>query len=289
MLEEGSGAPGGTSVLLDAATGAREERAFLGAGPERIFSTMHLPPGDAVGGLVVCSPLHNEFLKHYRREVLLSRHLAGHGVAVSRFHYRGTGNSDGDEADMTFDRMCEDAKAAASSLLAFIGPKPLAFLGTRFGALVAAAAGAGPLVLWEPVVEPKRYFREAFRIRRMSDVASGKPADDSLDPRRDLETEGHVEVLGAAFHRRLYESSLDHSLADLVPAGTPVLILRFGAPDRAQLQQVLEAKGAAAETRFVAEHESWWFFDGWRPASPALSTLIDLTREWLIRAMAGRG
>src|SRR2546423_5443891 len=117
MLEEGSGAPGGTSVLLDAATGAREERAFLGAGPERIFSTMHLPPGDAVGGLVVCSPLHNEFLKHYRREVLVSRHLAGHRGAVSRFHYRGTPHRHRDAADMAFSRKCAGPKAQASSLL----------------------------------------------------------------------------------------------------------------------------------------------------------------------------
>jgi len=85
------------ATRLDAG-GSIEEASFIGPEGRAMFAFLHLPDGAPVlGGLVVCSPMDAETLRHYRKEVLLGRMLAPRGVAVLRFHYRGAGNSDGDE------------------------------------------------------------------------------------------------------------------------------------------------------------------------------------------------
>src|SRR5579864_3975497 len=78
----------------DESTGCRQRVGFVGAAGQRLFATLHLPAGTPSSGVVICSPLFVEAERNYRREVLLGRCLAEHGVACVRFHYRGTGNSD---------------------------------------------------------------------------------------------------------------------------------------------------------------------------------------------------
>src|SRR6185295_6117614 len=95
-----------------------------------------------------------------------------------RFHYRGNGNSDGDEAAVTFDSLVADARDAANALKAWTGVREVTFLGTRFGGLIAAAAarleGARDVVLWEPVLEARGYFREANRARLVQSASRGE-------------------------------------------------------------------------------------------------------------------
>src|SRR5207253_10522741 len=118
-------------------------------------------------GVVICSSICNDFLHNYRREVELARELAANGIAVARFHYRGLGNSDGDEAAVTFDSMVDDAREATAHLRALTGVSKVSFLGSRFGAPIAAALASGevgaPLVLVDPTVEASKFFREAWR------------------------------------------------------------------------------------------------------------------------------
>ncbi len=94
-------------------------------------------------GVLVCSPLHAEMQRNYRREVLLSRRLASAGAAVERFHYRGTGNSAGEPGRLALDTMIEDGIAAVHHLQQRVGGVPLVVLGTRVGGLVAAAVAVG--------------------------------------------------------------------------------------------------------------------------------------------------
>src|SRR3712207_4346225 len=84
---------------------------FFGSPGEQMLATTHMPLGTPLGGVVICSSLRAEFETNYRREILLGRALADRGIAVHRFQYRGTGNSDGDARDVTFESMQLDAEA----------------------------------------------------------------------------------------------------------------------------------------------------------------------------------
>ena len=106
---------------------------------------------------MICPSIYAEFIAGYRMDVSLARALASRGVAVQRFHYRGVGHSDGEAEETTFATMRDDALAAAERLLERTGVGGPAFLGTRFGGLVAASAAAEypgcPLVLVDPTLE----------------------------------------------------------------------------------------------------------------------------------------
>lgn len=288
-VNPGSGKPGSRH---DLAMGLWEEAGFFGA-QGSIFGSTYLPEEPAIGGLVVCSPLYAEFMTNYRREVLLARTLAGRGMAVQRFHYRGTGNSYGDPAHNTFSSMRDDALTAADQLQHRSGIAEIAFVGTRIGAMVAGAAasrmGDAPLVLWEPVVAPERYFREAFRaslIRDLKESSSERRTASAL-----LETmraEGVVDVLGYSIHEGLYDSLIELDLAsEIGEARRRVLIVQLGRAEQLRgenkdLVSALEAVGTVVEGRVVTGNEAWWFVNEPTRSKAVTKDVVDLTTDWLL-------
>lgn len=262
----------------------------------------HAPLGTTPrAGVVICSSLFGEFLSnYYRREVLLAAALGGQGLAVQRFHYRGTGNSDGRAEEVTFDAMVDDARAAAARLRQEEGVTDVAYLGTRFGAMVAAAAAdelaGAPLVLWAPVSDGERYFREAFRARMIRELKEGRVERPStatmLD---DLEQDGSVDVLGHAIHRTLFHSANRRSLAASLTTGPrPVLLIQIGKSsqlqgDYAELVGPWRGAGWPVETRVVIEDEAWWFVgEEWKAEEQRAGTaaLVAQTHEWLVDHLA---
>ena len=74
---------------------------------------------------------------------MLARRLASRGLAVGRFHYVGTGNSDGDLGDVTIAGMAADAAAVAAALAAASGTDRIGFVATRLGSLPASSVASG--------------------------------------------------------------------------------------------------------------------------------------------------
>ena len=235
---------------------------------------------------MVASPILAEQQKNYRREVLVARTLADAGVLVRRFHYPGTGNSAGDEPS-SMETLVEAAREAVEAVAAR-APR-VALLGTRFGALVAAATAAhlpdAPLVLWDPVPDGARFFKEVFRAVRMTAVARG----DKQVPDRDhileaLRTEGRFDVLGFIVTQELYEDAVGLRLPDLLGPGTrPALVCQFGGSGPARtisdLAAALENLGAAVTVEVVGEAEGGDYFRGEEGRS-LTGELIDRTTSW---------
>jgi pimeloyl-ACP methyl ester carboxylesterase len=279
--------PAATAGRVDEATGARQEVEFFGP-EERMFASLHLPPGPADAGLVVCPPVASEFEKNYRRETLLAWALAARGIAVGRFHYRGLGHSDGDAATISLESMVEDAAAATEHFRRRTGVRRLAFLGTRVGALVASAVARlhpdAPLALWEPVLSGSQYFREVFRASFMGELkvgAASPPSQEQAVAR--LRSEGWIDVLGYTVGWPLYESLQAASLeAELPEDRRPVLLVQLGrgqkvrTPYRA-LAERLQARGSEVETRVIDEVEAWWFGEERR----GKAALLDATAGWV--------
>ncbi len=299
-MDQGEGARRGTTVRTtavatrpwrrDPTTGVTEEAGF----DDSRFSVLHLPtrPHRAV---VLCSPLHAEMQRNYRREVLLSRRLAAEGSAVERFHYRGTGNSAGGPDRLALETMIEDGIAAVRHLQGRVGELPVAVLGTRVGGLVAAAVAAevkaAGLALWQPLVKGSAYMREAERAamaRAITNTSGERPP-----PLHEvLAAEGSADVLGERVYEALAASLEEAQLAKLIgEQPRPVLVAQAGGPDGlrgelARLADELASAGFAVTARPTGDAEVWWANPGGdlfreEDDKPLTVELLRITTDWV--------
>lgn len=275
--------------------GVYEIAEFFGHAGTKLFGVTHLPMRDISGALVVCSPLYAEAIRNYRREVELARRLATLGVAVQRFHYRGSGNSDGVSTDISFESLRTDALAAVERLTQHTQVSGVAFLGTRLGALVAASVAAefteAPLVLWDPVIAGARYFREVFRYRILHELRSGIEAPRggrSLE--ESLKTSGSVDIFAYRISEGLLASTAGRGLASELGGGPrPVLFLQLGTPLRRECADVIDSwkrSGFEVDVEFVDGEEPWWFgarFDNMRQMNERAGAVVGPSVTWILQ------
>ncbi|TAH43128.1 MAG: hypothetical protein E6Q43_05465 [Dokdonella sp.] len=151
----------------------------------RLFGVLHMPDTPPRGSILICPPFFHEHVRSQRLFALLADALCGHGFAVLRFDYLGSGDSEG--ADETFSmRGAErDALAAANWLGERAGRVRLVALGIRAGAHPAAAVfrqgKAGRLWLWQPILHGGAYLeqlRERAHLERQSSERYARPVAD---------------------------------------------------------------------------------------------------------------
>ncbi len=289
-------------VRVDEAGRYREEASFIVVRGQRVFSMAHLPSAPARAGFIICPPILMDLVKNYRQEVLLARFLAAKGIAVQRFHYRGTGHSEGDDSEVSTETMVEDTLAMAERLRGQQGV-PLAFLGTRWGAHVAAAAAhrypGAPLILWEPVGDPGTYFRELIRARLIRETKDPRFARMSGDEvlsggspqtrrwKNELARDGRADILGYALWRRFFEAGSGQQLGVILAAsgGRPVLLVQISRQTTARadivnLKQAIEEASGTCDIRLIRD-DPGWMFDG-NHRMKEVATLLQVSADWLM-------
>ncbi len=283
-----TGAPASPAVRAPAV----ETPLFLTSGERPLYAVYHAPARARPGAPVVvhCHGLGVEQVTGYRVEVLSARSAAAAGFPVLRFHARGHGDSGGDFAAVTLERLVEDALAAAAEAARRSGADRVVWLGVRFGALVAAGAlergpRAAGLVLWEPVHRPMDYFRSQLRGLLYSQVAGGKRPSATVDELLALLARaGHVDVHGYYLHQALVESARAETLESRLAAWRgPTLIAQVEARPglssaNTALAESLAARGAPVATFRLPEEPGWQFLSNpaWEGAP-----LVARTAEWL--------
>lgn len=280
-------------------SGIHEQVSFLDVGDRKLFSVRHLPRAEVRGGVVICSPIKAELMKNYRREVTLARELAARGFATQRFQYYGAGHSDGTSAEIDFPGMLADTLGATESFQSDTGVRQLAFVGTRVGALVAAATarrlGPAALVLWEPILRADRYFREVFRARLMRDLTAGVRGESTEGLLARLDRDGAVDILGFSIDEPLYESLRERTLeAELGSDPRAILLVQLSRRRQlrggyANLQARLTESGFTVECELVEREEAWWFEETDQSPPAATPELIGATADWLDRTLTGSG
>jgi alpha/beta superfamily hydrolase len=125
------------------------------SGGQQVVGMLHIPERTPAPGVIMCHGFTGHKAETHRLFVTAARDFAKHGLAVLRFDFRGSGDSEGEFSEMTVSREIEDARTA----LDFLSARPevqaarVAVLGLSLGGCVAAClAGADQrvraLVLW---------------------------------------------------------------------------------------------------------------------------------------------
>lgn len=282
-----------TAIRTDDEQGVRVSVRFLGGPGERMIGFLHAPVTPPRAGMVLCSSIHAEFMGNYRKEVLLANRLAEHGIAVQRFHYRGTGNSEGIEEQVTLDAMQDDARTWTEQLKQETSVDKVGFYGMRFGAMVAAGTAAGfpaaPVALWQPVLDPAQYFREIFRAWRMRELKAGRQPEASFSLTDQLAQAGVVDVLGYSVQRTLYDSTFGRLLVDELGSSSRALLLMQMARnqelsgDHQAAVGTWRTEGFIVDAHIVVHEPAWWFVgEDWKAEEVREETiaLVDTTVNW---------
>lgn len=134
----------------------------LARGERTLLALLDAPRAPLRAGVLVCAPLLHEHVRGYRLFALLADALAQCGTCVLRFDYHGTGDSSGEDDELTLAGALDDARHVLGTLAAHARGVPLVVLGVRAGAFVAASlACSDPRVaatwLWQPIASGDEY------------------------------------------------------------------------------------------------------------------------------------
>jgi hypothetical protein len=212
--------------------GVRDEVELFGW-PQQMLGCRHVPVEGGRAGVLVCLGAPFGAAVDQGRAARLGRRLAGAGVAVQRFHPRGSAPSDGAPGDVTFGALVDDAQRALDLLRERGGVDRVGFVGSRLGALVVARVLRGhpgsPVALWQPAVDPRHVVEQAARLRAATrwahpgdgtrpsaaaSPASGSPGVGGTGPPAGAVVDDGLDVLDAPHPPDLFDSPLSADLAD---------------------------------------------------------------------------
>ncbi len=175
---------------------------------QKIYGMLHLPDGEKKHPAVIMyHGFTGQRVEPHRLFVKTARRLMAEGMAVLRFDFRGSGESEGDFRDMTISGEIDDALTAID----FMRQQPevdanrLGLVGLSMGGCVAASVvGRTPriktLVLWAAIAQVAELFPRGVGAERVAEwrrvgeldfggMVLGKGFLDDLpniDPLRDL-------------------------------------------------------------------------------------------------------
>ncbi|HUO03580.1 MAG TPA: alpha/beta fold hydrolase [Candidatus Binataceae bacterium] len=267
-----------------------ESRQFFDSGGISLYGVMHRAVRSSPV-VIFCNCL-SESHAEWRAEVVGSRLLAARGHTAFAYHPRAHGDSAGNAADVTFEDLVSDAMAAAEFARAASGADRIVWVGTRFGALVAAEAirrrsDTAAFALWEPVIGAREYFRQLMRHVLYYETARGlRPSMTVERMEEHLKREGKIALLMFDLYRVFSESAIDAALeASLQNWHGPIFLAQFQRHSRlsrkyVELKSALERRGAQVEAvlfkddaRTQAGIEPWY--------SP--ERIVHQMGEWLDR------
>jgi hypothetical protein len=115
--------------------------------------------------VLICNPFGQESIRAQRALRIVADRIARTGCSALRFDWYGTGDSDGDDEEVSIDRWIEDLQRADHELRVLSGCVSTTWVGLRLGATMTALASSSirtppvGLVWWDAVVDGAAYLR----------------------------------------------------------------------------------------------------------------------------------
>lgn len=247
---------------------------------QRIFGTLHLPNKQIAPAVLMCHGFAGNRIGKYRIYVSIAKRLAELGVASLRIDYRGSGESEGDFAEMTPESSVEDVLLALTFLrnTARINPHQIGLLGNSFGAAIAVLAAQRDqhiqsIALLAALFNSQPWLGLWNRIGQKQDLETQIELNKILD--------GHVP--GQAFFESFMKLDVGSALQSLHKI--PLLHIHSDRDKRVGIDQAELYK----KNRQKAEVESKWIrlnqcdHDFGHPEERA--TLIEEVAKWFVRTL----
>ena len=209
------------SRLLEELAGFRDETAgfeerFLTptVGGARTVAVLSRPIGERSSRMVwvICHSFGVEQMWMQPAEVALARTLARSGHAAVRYHSQGYADSEGRAEDITLSSHVADAAEAFDVAREVAGTDTVGLVGGRFGGSVAALTAerrpASALVLWDPIVDGRRYMNGLLRAAAVTQMSTAGRADvTDGNAQEDLAAGGLVDVQGFPLNRAMIDEA----------------------------------------------------------------------------------
>lgn len=198
-------------------------------------------------GWLVCHSFGMEQVWLQPVEVAAARRLSAAGFPVLRYHAQGYGDSEAPTEDATLASQTRDALDAIGVLVAETGVSRVGLVGGRVGATVAALASersdANAAILWEPVIDGRRYIESLLRIANATELGiASKLKTVARDPHRTFSQRGVLDVQGFPLHRAVFDevSAFDLTTAVTSYPGRSIVVQISSSPKpRADLERLV--------------------------------------------------
>ncbi|CAN5737682.1 hypothetical protein BH23GEM11_BH23GEM11_05230 [soil metagenome] len=234
---------------------------FFGTAARPLYGVYHPPKGTGGPrvGVVLCYPIHVEYMRAHRAFRQLTSLLTRRGIHVLRFDYHGTGDSGGDESEGTLDGWTADVGSAIDELRETAGLSTVTLVGLRLGAALGARAvtrrtdaDVDRLVLWDPVVNGDAYLAELLRRPPTEGFEGfGEHGEHGED--------GVMGVRGYPMSRELFDGLRELDLgAEPMPASIPVdLVVPGEDPGFERLREAWSVPGRPVSLDVVPSDANW--------------------------------
>lgn len=219
---------------------------------QKIFGMLHRPLGYPCSpAVVMCHGFAGQKMGKYRIYVLIAQRLAAMGIASLRIDFRGSGESEGDFADMTIESEVSDVLKSLKYLRnnACIDSSRIGVLGNSFGGAIAVlAAGLDghvqSLVLLAALFNSQQWQKQWELLNQCrDDLTAQKEVARILD--------GNIP--GPAFYRSFFKLNLEPSLVLL--QSVPLLHIHSEKDERIGIDQAEQYKrcreNASADTQYL--------------------------------------
>lgn len=199
---------------------------FLPGARGELFAAFHQPPEGMTkkGGILYVPPFAEELNKSRRMSTVQARYLAWLGYSVLIVDLYGSGDSDGEFGDATWDIWIEDLVASFNWLSEQTGGQ-VSVWAMRLGTLLAMdlmkilESAIPKLVFWQPVVSGEAALTEFLRVQLAGEMLGGKAASTTLqDLRARLNAGESLEIGGYSLNQGLAQSISSASLTTHTPA-----------------------------------------------------------------------
>lgn len=255
---------------------------YFGPTDRRLFGVYHPPLSevDSGVGVVLCTPVGDEYLRSHSALLKLADRLARAGIHVLRFDYRGCGDSElGFEAG-DLEAWVEDIGTALRELRDGSGASRLGLCGLRLGGSLAALAAMDHedvfgVVLWDAIVDGTEHL-SALRDRHREWVR-GSFAKGAV---------GEDEILGYRYSPALVTTLQQLDLRALTPPPqTRILLLDTQESEiQADLHRQLQERGAGVDFHRIRRSPIWLKRDDLNNVAVPMDVLDDQI-AWVARCL----
>lgn len=271
---------------------------FLESPKGRRLAVYHTPNGDVEAwGQILCVPAFNEEMNRCRSMVTKqARAFAEQGVGTLVIDLYGTGESDGEHGDASWETWLDDIAAGIGWLDKQAGGC-IALLGIRLGVPLAAQAlrsttkSGLALIAWQPVIDGKAYFTQFLRMRIAANMdRTDIPKETTSALRGEIAAGRSVEIAGYEIRPELAAAiEALHLSKTTPPAMTPTAWFERTAattrdlpPASLSVVEAWRSEGLQVHVQANDGPAFWALYD--RAIAPSL---IEQTTKW-VRSLRGR-